>query len=90
MNKRGLATIEIEAFALSRSTAHDEQRQPVSHDRGDCPSKPETRRRAALRWLIDSLAIASAGMAGVYVGVLLDPSDVSDDQTSRKDRPAAE
>jgi hypothetical protein len=90
MNKRALATIEIEAFALSRSTSPDDQRQPVSHDPGDYPSKPETRRRAALRWLIDSLAIAGAAMAGVYVGVLLDPSDVSGEQTGRTDGPAAE
>jgi hypothetical protein len=90
MNKRALATIEIEAFPLSSSTTPDEPRQPVSHDSGDDPSKPETRPRAALRWLIDSLAIAGAGMAGVYVGVWLDPSDVSGEQTGRKDRPAAE
>jgi hypothetical protein len=87
MNKRALTTIEIEAFALPRSIAPDEQRQPISHDSGDHPSKPETRRRAALRWLIDSLALAGAGMAGVYVDVLLDSSDVSNDQTSRKDEP---
>jgi hypothetical protein len=42
MNKRALTTIEIEAFALSSSTAPDERRQPVSHDGGDYPSKPET------------------------------------------------
>ena len=87
MNKRALTTIEIEAFALSSSTAPDERRQPVSHDGGDYPSKPETRPRAALRWLIDTLALAGAGMAGVYVGVWLDPSNVSGNQTSRKDRP---
>jgi hypothetical protein len=87
MNKRALATNEIEAFALSRSIARDEQLQPVSHDSGDYSSKPETRPRAALRWLIDSLAVAGAGMAGVYVDVLLDPSEASDDQTSRKDGP---
>ena len=86
MNKRALTTIEIEAFALSSSTAPDERRQPVSHDGGDYPSKPETRPRAALRWLIDTLAFAGAGMAGVYVGVWLDPSDVSGNQASRKDR----
>jgi hypothetical protein len=40
MNKRALTTIEIEAFALSSSTAPDERRQPVSHDGGDYPSKP--------------------------------------------------
>ena len=82
MNKRALTTIEIEAFALSSSTAPDERRQPVSHDGGDYPSKPETLRRAALRWLIDSLALAGAGL---YTGVWLDPSDLSDNRTSRKD-----
>ena len=51
MNKQALTTIEIETFALSSSTAPDERRQPVSHDGGDDPSKPETRPRAALRWL---------------------------------------
>jgi hypothetical protein len=39
----------------------------------DYPSEPETRRRSALRWFIDTLALAGAGMAGVYVGVWLDP-----------------
>ena len=87
MNKRALTTIEIEAFALSSSTAPDERRQPVSHDGGDYPSKPDTRPRAALRWLIDTLALAGAGMAGVYVGVWLDPSNVSGNQTSRRDGP---
>lgn len=87
MNKRALTTIEIEAFALSSSTSPDERRQPVSRDGGDYPSKPETRPRAALRWLIDTLTLAGAGMAGVYVGVWLDPSNVSGNQTSRKDRP---
>ena len=87
MNKRALTTIEIEAFALSSSTAPDERRQPVSHDGGDDPSKPETRPRAALRWFIDTFALAGAGMAGVYVGVWLDPSNVSGNQTSRRDGP---
>ena len=62
--------------------APGERRQPVSHDGGDYPSKPETLRRAALRWLIDSLALAGAGL---YTGVWLDPSDLSDNRTSRKD-----
>jgi hypothetical protein len=39
----------------------------------------------ALRWLIDSFALAAAGMAGVYVSDLLDPSNVSGNQTRRKD-----
>ena len=73
MNKHPLKAIEIETFALSTSAALDERRRPVSEDDGDYPSKPETRRRATLRWLIDSLALAGAGMAGIYVGVWLDP-----------------
>jgi hypothetical protein len=83
MNKRALTTIEIEALAPSTLTAPDERREPVSLDGEDFPSKPETRRRAALRWFIDTLARAGAGMAGVYVGVWLDPPNVSGDQTSR-------
>ena len=90
MNRRALTTIESETFALSRPTAPDEQRQPVSHDGGDYPARRESQPCAALRWLIDSLALAGAGMAGVYLGVLLDLSDVSDERTSRKDGPAAE
>ena len=87
MKKQALTVIEIETFTLSSSIAPDERRQPVSPNGGDYPSKPETRRRAALRWLIDSLALAGAGMAGVYVGDLLDPSNVSGNQTRRKDWP---
>ena len=87
MNKRALTAIEIDALAPSTLTAPDERREPVSLDGGDYPSKPETRRRAALRWFIDTLALAGAAMAGVYVGVWLDPPNVSGDQTSRKDRP---
>jgi hypothetical protein len=74
------------AKAATGPTASTEQRQPISHN-SDYPSAPETRSRAALRWLIDCLALAGAGMAGVHVGVLLDPSDASDGQTNRKDRP---
>jgi hypothetical protein len=73
MNKQALKATEIETFALSTSAALDELRRPVSHDGGDYPSEPETRRRSALRWFIDTLALAGAGMAGVYVGVWLDP-----------------
>ncbi len=43
------------------------------------PSEPETRRRGALRWLVDTLALAGAGMARVYVGVWLYPSNFPDD-----------
>jgi hypothetical protein len=83
MNKQALTTIETEAFALSDSTAPGERRQPVLDDCGKHPPKPEARRRAALRWLIDTLALAGAGIAGVNVGVWLDTPNV--DQTGRKD-----
>jgi hypothetical protein len=73
MKRRALTAIEIETFTLSNSMAPDERRQPVSRDGGDYPSKPETGPRMALRWLIDSLALSGAGMAGVYVSDLLDP-----------------
>jgi hypothetical protein len=87
MKTQDLTAIEIETFTLSTSIAPDERRQPVSHDGGDYPSKPQTRPRKALRWLIDSLAFAGAGMAGVYVSNLLDPSNVSGNQTRKKDWP---
>jgi hypothetical protein len=83
MNKRALTAIEIEALAPSTLTAPDERREPVSLDGGDYPS--ETRRRAALRWFVDTLALAGASMAGVYVGAWLDPSNVSGNRTDGKD-----
>ena len=73
MKKQALATIEIETFAPSSSAALDELRQPVFEDSEAFASKPEARRRSALDWFIDSLALAGCGMAGVYVGVWLDP-----------------
>jgi hypothetical protein len=73
MKKQALTAIDIDALAPSTLTARDERREPVSPDGGDYPSKPETRGRAALRWFIDSFALASCSMAGVYVGVWLDP-----------------
>jgi hypothetical protein len=86
MNKHALNAIETEALAWSTLAAPDELREPVSHDGGKPPSKPETRRRAAMRWFIDALALAGAGMAGVHVGVWLDQPDVSGDRTSHEDR----
>jgi hypothetical protein len=86
MNKRALKAIETEALARSTLVAPEEQREPVSHDVGRPPSKPETRRRAAMRWFIDAFALAGAGMAGVHVGVWLDQPDVSGDPTSHEDR----
>jgi hypothetical protein len=85
MNKQALTAIDIETFAQSTSAALDELRRPVSHDEQEHRPKPETGRSAALRWLIDTLAVAGAGMAGVYVGVWLDPSNVSGNQTDGKD-----
>jgi hypothetical protein len=85
MKKQPLTTIEIDALAPSTLTAPDERCEPVSLDGGDYHSNPETRGRAALRWFIDSLALAGCGMAGVYVGVWLDEPNVSGDQISGKD-----
>jgi len=82
MNKQALTTIEIEALAPSTLTTPDERREAASQGRGDSPSKPETRRRAALHWFIDTLALAGAAMAGVHVGAWLDQPDASDEQTS--------
>jgi hypothetical protein len=73
MNKKALKTTGIEAFALSSSTARDKRRQRVSHDEQEHLPQPETGRSAARRWPIDTLALAGAWMAGVYVGVWLDP-----------------
>jgi hypothetical protein len=85
MNKRALTAIEIEVLDPSTLSAPDERCEPVSLDGGDYPSKPETRRRAALRGFIDTLAFAGAAMAGVYVGEWLDPSNVSGNRTDGKD-----
>jgi hypothetical protein len=88
MKKQVPTVIEIEGLAPSTLTAPDERCEPVSVDGGDYPSKPETRGRAALRWFIDSFALASCSMAGVYVGVWLDEPNVSDNrpQEERSDR----
>jgi hypothetical protein len=85
MNKQALTVIEIDALAPSNLTAPDERREPVSLDGGDYPSKPKTRRGAALRRLISSFALASWSMAGVCVGVWLYEPNVLGDQISGKD-----
>jgi hypothetical protein len=86
MEKQALTAIEIDALAPSTLSAPDERCEPVSLDGGDYPLKPETRGRAALRWFIDTLAFAGAGMAGVYVGVWLDPPTTPATR-SQEDRP---
>jgi hypothetical protein len=85
MKKQVPTVIEIEGLAPSTLTAPDERCEPVSLDGGDYSSNPETRGRAVLRWFIDSLALASCSMAGVYIGVWLDEPNVSGDQISGKD-----
>ena len=85
MNKRALTVIEIEALAPSTFISPDSRREPVSLDGGDYSPKPETRRRAALRRFIDTLAFAGAAMTGVNVSVWLDEPNVSGDQISGKD-----
>jgi hypothetical protein len=86
MKKQVPTVIEIEGLAPSTLTAPDERREPVSLDGRDYSSRPETRGRAALRWFIDTLALAGCGMAGVYVGVWLDEPNVSDNRL-QEDRP---
>jgi hypothetical protein len=71
-------------LAPSTLIAPDERWEPVSLDGGDYPSKPRTRRRAALRWFIDTLALAGAGMGGVYVGVWPDEPNVPSDRPAGK------
>jgi hypothetical protein len=84
MKKQAPTAMEIEVLAPSILSAPDERCEPVSLDGGDYPSKPETR-GAAQRWFIDSFALASCSMAGVYIGVWLDEPNVSGDQISGKD-----
>jgi hypothetical protein len=75
MKKQALTVIEIEGPGPSNVIALDERRRPVSKDGGPNPPKPEPRRRAALHRLIESFALASCSMAGVCIGVWLDPPD---------------
>ena len=82
MNKQVLRVIEIEALSPSTSISPDERRGPVSLDGGGYLSRPETRRSAALRSFIDTLAFAGAAMAGVYVGDWLDEPNVPGGQIS--------
>jgi hypothetical protein len=84
MKKQVPTVIEIEVLAPSTLSA-PERCEPVSLDGGAYPSTPETRGRAALRWFIDSFALATCSMAGVYIGVWLDEPNVPGDQISRID-----
>jgi hypothetical protein len=82
MKKQVPTVIEIDALAPIDFDPPHERREPVPFDDGDDPSLPETRGRAALRRFIDSFALASCGMAGVYVSVWLDEPIVPGDQIS--------
>ena len=83
MKKQALTTIGINTFAPSG--ARDEPPRPVSEDSEAYASKPEGRGRATLRWFIDTLALAGCGMAGVYVGVWLEPPP-ADEESPRFER----
>jgi hypothetical protein len=74
VKKQALTTIEIETLAPAASAEFDE-RQPLSEDSGADLSRPKARQGMALRWFIDGLAFAGGAMAGIYVGVWLDPLD---------------
>jgi hypothetical protein len=86
MKEQALAAIETDALVRSILRVPEEQCEPVWLHSGDCSSKPETRGRAVLRWFIDSFALASCGMVGIYMGVGLDEPNVSRDQTGRKNK----
>ena len=81
MKEQALTAIETDALAPSTLSA-PERCEPVPLDDGDYSLKPETRGRAVLRRIIESFALASCGMAGVYVGAWLDEPNVPGDQIS--------
>lgn len=86
MKKQALTMIEIETLAPPTSVEFDE-RQPFSGDSGADLSRPKTRRGMTLRWFIEGLAFAGSAMAGVYVGVWLDPPnfDPNSEDTEAKE-----
>lgn len=86
MKKQVLTMIEIETLAPTTLAEFDE-RQPLSEDSGADLSRPKTRRGMTLRWFIDGLAFAGGAMAGVYVGVWLDPPnfDPNSEDTEAKE-----
>lgn len=86
MKKQALTMIEIETLAPTTLAEFDE-RQLLSEDSGADLSRPKTRRGMTLRWFIDGLAFAGGAMAGVYVGIWLDPlnSDPNSEDTEAKE-----
>jgi hypothetical protein len=82
MKKQVPTVIEIDALApstLTRLTSGASQSRLMTETILRC-RRP--RGRAALRRFIDSFALASCGMAGVYVSVWLDEPIVPGDQIS--------
>jgi hypothetical protein len=75
VKKQALTTIEIETLAPATSAEFDE-RQPLYEDSGADLSSPKTRQGVTLRWFIEGLAFAGGAMAGLYVGVWLDPPNL--------------
>ncbi len=88
MKKQALTMTEIETLAPATLAEFDE-RQPFSEDSGADLSRPKTRQGMTLRWLIEGLAFAGGAMAGVYVGVWLDPLnfDPNSEDTEPKEWP---
>ena len=78
MKKQALTMTEIETLAPSTLAEFDE-RQPLSEDSGADLSRPKTRQGMTLSWFIEGLALAGDAMAGVYVGVWLDPLNFGPD-----------
>ena len=78
VKKQALTTIEIETLTPAMSAEFDE-RQLLYEDSGVDLSRPKTRRGTTLDWFIEGLALAGGAMAGVYVGVWLDPPNFGPD-----------
>jgi hypothetical protein len=85
--KQALTMTEIETLAPATSAEFNE-RQPLFQASGAGLSRPKTRQGMTLRWFIDGLAFAGGAMAGVHVGVWLDPPnfDPNSEDTEAKER----
>ena len=78
MKKQALTMTEIETLA-PRISAESHERQPLSQNSGADLSTAKTRQGMTLRRFIDGLALAGGAMAGVHVGVWLDPPNFDPD-----------
>jgi hypothetical protein len=86
VKKQALTMTEIETLAPAISAEFDEW-QPLSENSGADFSRPKTRGGMTLSWFIEGLALAGGAMAGVYVGVWLDPPncDPNSEDTEAKE-----